>query len=273
MKKFFSILFVLVIVLILVLAVGKNYIAKTAISAGVKAMTGLRLSIDKMDVGILKSALGIDMLKIYNPEGYADALMLDMPEIYVDYDLPAILRKKIHLEEVRIDMNRFVVVKNADGTLNLDALKTVQQAKEKPVGEEKPGEKTAPPQFQIDLLKLKVGTVVYKDYSKGAEPAVREFNLNIDRQYKDITDPQALAASIMFTALANTTIGSLTGFDVNGLTEGLSDTLKGAADVAGEAADKAVEAGKEAGQAAQELLKDTTGAVGDTLKKILPFGE
>lgn len=273
MKRFFTVLLALVIVLLLVAAVGKNYIAKTAISAGVRAMTGLKLSIDKMDVGVLKSALGINELKIYNPEGYADTLMLDMPEIYVDYDLPAFFRKKIHLEEVRIDMNRFVVVKNTDGTLNLDALKTVQKAKEKPAVEETPKEKAAAPQFQIDLLKLKVGTVVYKDYSKGAEPAVREFNLNIDRQYENIDNPQALAASIMFTALANTTIGSLTGFDVNGLTEGLSDTLKGAVGIAGETAGKAVEAGKEAGQAAQELLKDTTGAVEDTLKKLLPFGK
>ena len=110
--------------------------------------------------------------------------MLDMSEIYVDYDLPAILGGKIHLRTVRINMSEFVVVKNAKGELNLDALNVVKEQKGAKTAA--PAEKGKAPEIQIDVLELKVGKVLYKDYSKGGAPQVQEFNLNLDERYTDI---------------------------------------------------------------------------------------
>jgi len=109
-----------------------------------------------------------------------------MPEIYVDYDLPAIFKGKVHLEEMRLNMNEFVVVKNEKGELNLDALKVVQAQKEgkKPEAKAKEGGKI--PEIQIDTLKLKVGKVVYKDYSGGGNPTVREFKVNLDEELANL---------------------------------------------------------------------------------------
>lgn len=277
MKKFFSVLLFVLIIFIVIIVLGKNFIAKTAVTTGVKAMTGLSVTMDKMDVGVINSALGITGLKIYNPEGFPDRLMLDMPEIFVDYDLPAIIAKNIHLEEVRINLNEFIVVKDREGKLNLDALKVVKESKEKPAVEEKPEEKAPAPEFRIDVLKLKVDKVIYKDYSRGPEPVVKEYAINIDKEYKDITNPAQLAGSIVLTALAKTTIGQLTDLNLGGLTEGLSDVLGDVTGLATDTAGKALETGKDigekAGEAAKDLLEDTTGAVGDTLKKILPFGK
>jgi len=277
MKKIFYVLLLVIVILITILVLGKNFIAKTAVTAGVRAMTGLTVTMDKMDVGVFNSALGITELKIYNPAGYADRLMLDMPEIFVDYDLPAIISKNIHLEEVRINLKEFVVVKDKEGKLNLDALKVVRESKEKPADREKAEGKAPAPEFQIDLLKLKIGKVIYKDYSKGKEPAVREFNISIDKEYKDITNPTQLAGSIVMTALAKTTIGNLTDLNLGGLGEGLSDVVGSVSGLATGTAEKAAEIGKDIGGKAEEAVKDilgeTGGAVEDTLKKILPFGK
>lgn len=272
MKKIFTTIVVLLVVLLIVAVAARNFIARTAVSAGVKAVTGLTLTMDGMNVDIFNTALGIVNMKIYNPEGYADKLMLDMPEIYVDYDLPALLKKDIHLTEVRIDLSEFVVVRDASGELNLDSLKVVKEEKETAAAPAEKEETKAAPQFRIDLLKLKLGKVVYKDYSKGGEADVREFKLNIDKEYKDITNPQALAMSIMTTAFVNTTLGQLTGFDIGGVTEQLGDTLKTATGLVGDTTGQAADVGKEVEKAAQELLENTSGAVSDTLKKLLPFG-
>jgi len=270
-------------------------IIKTSVSAGVKAMTGLKLSIRSMNVGVFKSLIGINELKLYNPSGFVDELMIDLPEIYVNYDLGAFMKGKAHFEEVRLNLKEFIVVKNADGQLNLDSLKVVEAAEEEEVIEKGKKEKTKMPDLQIDLLDLKIGTVIYKDYSKGTPPKERVFNVNIDERYENITDPQSFVRLIVLKALKNTTIASLTNFDLGKLQEGISGTVKKTAEMAQEAkgraieagkdagekvketaeetVDKAAEAGKEAGEKVKETAKETVEKAADTIKKILPFGK
>jgi len=270
MKKLGVILAVIVLV-ICILVLTKGIIAKSAVSAGVKAMTGLKLSMKSMNVGILKTMVGIKDLKLYNPPGFTDKLMVNMPEIYVDYDLGAFLKKKIHLNEVRINLDKLTVVKNEKGELNLDALTAVQKGKEKRPEAKK--EKGPAPEFAIDVLQLHIGKVIYKDYSRGGEPKVREYPIEIHERFENITDPQALANVILVKALMNTTIGRLANFDLGPLKDGVSETLRGATGVAKEAAGKAVEVGKEVGGKVADTAKDAAEKGAEVLKDVLPFGE
>ena len=295
MKRKIIIIPAIVFAVLIALFFGKNMIIKTSVSAGVKAMTGLKLSIRSMNVGVFKSLIGINELKLYNPSGFVDELMIDLPEIYVDYDLGAFMKGKAHFEEVRLNLKEFIVVKNADGQLNLDSLKVVEAAEEEEVIEKGKKEKTKMPDLQIDLLDLKIGTVIYKDYSKGTPPKERVFNVNIDERYENITDPQSFVRLIILKALKNTTIASLTNFDLGKLQEGISGTVKKTAEMAQEAkgraieagkdagekvketaeetVDKAAEAGKEAGEKVKETAKEAVEKAADTIKKILPFGK
>ena len=72
---------------LIALFIGKNMIIKTSVTTGVKAMTGLKLNIRSMNVGIFKSLIGINELQLHNPQGFKDKLMVDLPEIYVDYNI------------------------------------------------------------------------------------------------------------------------------------------------------------------------------------------
>jgi hypothetical protein len=253
---------IIALVVILVLSFAKDAIIKTSVEKGAEVVTGLRLSIQSLRVGILNTLVGIKNLKLYNPKGFKDPLMLNMPEIYVDYDLPAIIRGKIHLPEVRINMQEFVVVKNADGKLNLDALNVVKEQKgEKPA---KPAEKGKAPEIQIDELQLTIGKVIYKDYSKGGEPQVQEFNIALNEKYQNIDDPTKLVSLIVVKALMNTSIARLTNFDLNGLQGTIGDTLQSAQKVVGQA----TEAAGKVTQQAQEAAKETTKAVEEATKGI-----
>jgi len=265
----------IVLVVIIALFFGKNMIIKTSVTTGVKAMTGLKLSIRSMNVGVFKSLIGINELQLYNPSGFKDKLMMDLPEIYVDYNLGAIMGGKAHLEEVRLNLKEFIVVKNEAGELNLDSLRVVKET-EGEVAEKDDGkkEKTEMPDIQIDLLALKIGKVIYKDYSKGGSPKVREFNVNIDERYENITDPQSFVRLIIVKALKNTTIASLANFNIGKLQKGLTDTVRQTAEKALQAPGKAVEAGKDLiEEKAAETAKETVGKAADTLKKFLPFGK
>jgi len=260
-----------IIAIILFIGVGfsltKNIMAKNALSAGVKAVTGLRLETKSVNVGILNTTVGINDLKLFNPHGFPDKVMVDLPEIYVNYDLGAILKKKAHLEEVRLNLKEFVVVKNGKGEINLDSLKVVQAKREDKRPSKVEKEKAKGLSFQIDKLQLKIGKVIYKDYSKGVPPKVREFNLNIDESYENITDPNALVMLIVFKALTNTTIGSLANFDIGSLTEGVLEGIKGTTAMATETVGKTADVVKDVGESTADTLKKSA----EEFKKILPF--
>ncbi len=272
MKKIRLIVIGFLIFVLLIIA-GKNVIVKAALTSGVKAVTGLSLSIKKMKIGLISTLISIDELKLYNPKGFEDPIMVDMPEVYVNYRLGAFLKKKVHLKEVRLHLKEFVVAKNKDGKLNLDSLTSIGAAKEAKEGEEEKKEaaqkksKAALPQIKIDLLKLKIDKVYYKDYSKGDPPAVKEFNVNVDATYENITDPKALVNIIVGKALANTTISSLMNYDLGLLAEGLKGSVKDAGKIISGLAGNTPDMGKDAGETAMDTIKNTA----DKLNKLLPF--
>jgi hypothetical protein len=204
--------------------------------------------------------------------------MVDMPEIYVNYDLPAIIGGKIHLPEVRLALKEFVVVKNADGELNLNALRTVQAQKEgKAPSKSAPGKA---PDIKIDSLKLSIGKVIYKDYSKSSAPDVKEFNINLNESYAHVDDPYALASLIVVKALMNTSIASLTNFDLKGLQGTVGGTLANAQKMASTAmatAKNPIATTQEQAKRAVEVAKKAEGTVqqtADAMKNVLknPFG-
>jgi len=283
MKKLMYIVGMVVIALVVV-GVGKDLAIKMSAEKGVELVTGLKLNIGTFRVGIFNGLVDIRNMRLQNPAGYQDRTMLSMPEIYVTYDLPAILGGKIHLPEARIALEEFIVVKNANGALNLDALKVVQAQKEGKSPQEKAGGKI--PEIQIDHLVLKIGKVVFKDYSAGGAPRTMEFKVNLNEEYRNIDNPYALVSLIVVKALMNTTIASLTSFDLGGLKNTVSDTLAGAERIATETAAKAVTAArqvsgtvaketqavaKQGAQVAGEAVKETTNALSSVFKN--PFGK
>jgi len=296
MKRKIIMIPAIVFAILIALFIAKNMIIKTSVTTGVRAMTGLKLNIRSMNVGVFKSLIGINELQLHNPQGFEDKLMVDLPEIYVDYNLGAIMGGKAHLEEVRLNLKEFIVVKNEAGELNLDSLRVVKEAEEVEESEKSdPGkEKTEMPDIQIDLLELKIDKVIYKDYSKGTPPKEKVFNVKIDEQYENITNPQSFIRLIIFKALKNTTIASLTNFDLGKLQSGISGTVKKTTEMAQEATDKALEAGKNASENArktavesvekatdagkdaseklQESARESVEKAAGSIKKLLPFG-
>jgi len=277
--------------LLLGVALIKNIVAKAAVTGGVKAITGLGLDVDRLDVGLLRTAIGIRGMRLRNPSGFTDPVMINFPEIFVDYDLGAFLGGKVHLPEVRLNLKELTVVRNAQGELNLNALTAVQASK----GAAKPTATSSKmPDIRVDRLRLAIGRVVFKDYRGGGEPKTQEFAVDIDEEYRNITNPYVLGGLVVSRALMKTSVARLTGFDIGPLQSMVSAQLSQATALAGEAtkqlegvanqtvkqlgqssgriketAGQAADAGKEVVGAAADAVKKTT----ESLKKALPFGQ
>jgi len=256
-----------IVAVVVVLAFAKDVVIKMAVEKGVEVVTGLKLNIGMLNVGVLKPIVNIRNLLLLNPPDFPDRNMIDMPEIYVDYDLPAIMGGKIHLPELRLNLKEFTVVKNARGKLNLDSLTSVQQQKS---GKAAAGKA---PEIQIDSLKLTIGRVIYKDYSKGGAPDIKTFDINLSESYTNVTNPYSLASLIVVKALMNTTIPSLANFDIKGLQGTIGNTLANAQKMAATATAQAKAVTETAAKTAEEAktaVTETTQAVKDIFKN--PFG-
>lgn len=187
MKK----LLVFCVVTFVIVAVGvlaKDKLISTALRAGVKAVTGLQLDIRQMHVGLLRTNVSVKDLRLFNPAGFSDSIMVEIPELYVDYDLKAILNQKIHLRELKLNLKEFMIVRNAQGHFNLESLKAVL-----------PENKGSKADVTIDDLQLRIDKVVYKDYSR-ATPRVREFNVKINEHLQNITGTNTLLKLVLAKA-------------------------------------------------------------------------
>ncbi len=217
MKKIFI---VLLAVIILVFSMGllKDLLITLYAEKAVRASTGLSIKISGLRTAIFKGRADIKGLKIFNPRQFKDRVMLDLGHMYMDYDYGAFLKRNIHLRELDIDLKEFMVVKNKDGDLNLNSLKIVKYNK-------MPGNKSNMPeegvfQLEINTLHLKIGKVVYKDYTHGEKPRIRDFNINMDEKFTNIKNIHNLISTVMLKALSKTDIGLLAGFNLQLLKSG-----------------------------------------------------
>jgi uncharacterized protein involved in outer membrane biogenesis len=257
--------FLVVVLVVLVLA--RNVVIKAAAETGVRAVTGMPLSIGKFDLDILNTAVDIEGLVLKNPAGFHDTGLVDIPKILIAYERASIFTGKVHLKDIEFDLKQFTVVKNEKGELNLDRLKALQGT-QKPSAQapktEQPKAPAKPIPVQIDRMRLKIGKVVYTDYSSG-KPSTKEFNINIDQSYENITDLYSVVRLIVLKAMMSSGISNLVNFDIGGL----QGTLTGAFGDAAKSLDALKNVAKDpsaiAGQAG-DLLKGTTGTVEDTAK-------
>ncbi len=69
------------ILLLVVLVIARNVILRVGIEQGIRVATGLKLHISKFDVGFLNPTISIKDLKLYNPKGCPDPVMVDVEEV------------------------------------------------------------------------------------------------------------------------------------------------------------------------------------------------
>lgn len=199
MKKFFLFFIPFCVFLILALILGRNFLAKQLVISGIASLTGLKAEVKAVEIGIFKTTASVKGLKVFNPSGFQDPLMLDLPEVYVDYDLGGFFQNKIHFRRLRIDLREFSVITEKKGRSNVASLSVL-----------KPAAKGKAPQLRIDLFELKLGKIVYKNYNTGVVslPA-REIVFNLEAKVSNITNPEQLLNFILTQSFKNRDISGL----------------------------------------------------------------
>ncbi|MDX9701592.1 MAG: hypothetical protein RBU23_00970 [Candidatus Auribacterota bacterium] len=272
MKKLFGFL-VFVGIIVFGAIYFRNLLTKIAVEQAVKSQTGLKMEIQDMDLGLRGTYVGINALKLYNPITYSDPVMISIPEVYVDYVLMSFLTDTIHFEEIRIDVDEFTVVKNKDGSVNVKEIE-IPKSEETKAPEKTEKKKEGPGKtLKIDLFKLRIGRVVYKDYTKGDQPSEQVFNININEEFTNVTNLNSIVAFITFKALINTRIPQLAGIDLapfqNTVTEALSQSKQ--------ILEEKMQQGKEQIDAAKQKMQETSekmsGSIEDSKQQLEELSE
>lgn len=223
MKKLLLVLAIAVAVVVAAFVM-RDAIIKGVIESSVGKVTGLRLTIGSFRTDPGKSVIDIRDLKLANPPAFGRTYMIDAPEVYIVYDLPEIMKGRVHLRQMRLQLNEFVLMRSASGATNIDTIKSRLAAQPG-----KPKEASSS-NLLIDELSLKIGKVAYKDLV--IPSASKDLNLNINEKFFNITDLRQVVAIIMTRAVINSGVARLAKMDVSDLQGVANAAMQGALDKA-----------------------------------------
>lgn len=211
MKKLLWGVVAALVVLIAVLFLARNVIARKSVEYGVKRITGFPLTIGSVDLELFSSKVDVHDLKLMNPPEFQEREFVDMPELYVAYRLPSMFSGVPHVNDMLINIKQLVIVKNKTDS-NVQKLKGVVSSG---------GSSSKSTKYAVDKLRIHVGTVTIKDYSR-PKPSERDIKLNLDRTYNNITDSTDISRLVLLTVMGNVRLPDI-GIDANDLKKNLTN--------------------------------------------------
>lgn len=253
MKKLLMRLAILLVGVLVILFLARNLIARKSVEVGVKTVTGFPLEIESVHISPGFGRLEVKGLHLMNPSEFSEETFIQMPEFTVDYQVGSMISGSPHINEMVLSVDQLNVVKNADGISNVQKLKGIASGDQT---EEPAGEKSEL-KYQVDVLRIHIGTVTVKDFSKGEQPSVRSYALNIDATYENINDPSDISRLILITVMSKVGLPNI-GVDMGDLTKGLGNVTGAAGEVL---------------QGGAETIGKTGKGLFDTIKKAVPGKE
>ena len=197
MKKLFKWLFRLALVLVLLivlLILFLDPIAKALVERRIRQQTGLPVKIGKLTVGLRRPTLSIENFKLGNSPDFGGSTFIDVPLLRIQYDLPTLRARRIHLNTVLLNLGELHIVQNKNGRTNLQALQEQQKQKSSASASGESGlEFTG-----IDTLRLTIGRLKFssdKNSALNKETYVGYKNETV-KNVKSLKDLEPLIARI-----------------------------------------------------------------------------
>lgn len=234
-----KLLLVLVAIVVIVAIVWIAFLPRIVAST-IASKTGFGVKIDQLSVNPFTAKVQLGGFVLSNPPDWPEATpLVELREFRANADLFPLLGGRFIADEVVVDIAQVTLVKNRDGVLNAVAFKDALAGPPEPKPAEKPAE-TAKTEFLIKRLVLKFDKLTYADHS-GRTPAVREYNVAINRELTDVDSVMDLVAP--FSGAALVAVSDALGGMFAGSKELLMDATKMLQD-----------GGKQAGQKLKGLL-------------------
>lgn len=196
---------IILIVVILSLVVFKDFFIQCAISQVGASVLGAPVKVGSFAWDLINQKIQIRDLRVFNPPGFPSQPLIDIPAVDVNYDLPSLMKGNLHFPYINVDLKEMVLVKNAQGQLNVDALKVSQKS----TGQSSAQSSQPMRPLSIDVMKLSLERTVYIDYTHADQPIVKVFDVGFkDKTFKNIKSVQQLSIVILTQGMGPTAIKS-----------------------------------------------------------------
>lgn len=233
MKRIGYILLALAVLATIPLLFSERIISRVA-TQKIEEMTGLQASFDEIYVGIVRPVVRIRNLVLSNPPDFPHPEMLTVKELYVRYDWLSLFGKEIHLDELRLDVPRIVMVKPEGRASNIELLTGRGEKTPPPTSGAPPATSPAPASgadrapattstpapakpartLTIQNLRVKLGELEVRQYGRDdQEPIVIPVPVGLDRSFSNVTNVDAVITELSGELVMRSTFGLLNNMD------------------------------------------------------------
>lgn len=105
-----------------VLVLSKDALLKSLAERRIRQETGLPVTLGQFRAGLISASLHIQDFKLFNSPEFGGAVLVDLPELYLEVDPARMASGKLHFKVVRLHLRELNLIRNKDGRLNVEAL-------------------------------------------------------------------------------------------------------------------------------------------------------
>lgn len=160
------------LLVLFLLFVFRQPLLEASVYHGIHHSTGIKTHDYSLSLDLRQGGVWINNLKFFNPPGFEEELMLDMPQLYIDYRPEKLLKGSFEIDYLRVYLKKVFLIKNKKGELNLRQIKPFSGAANIPAGR----------------MNLIVDEIIYKDYTVGREPVVQILDADIRGEFNQVSD-------------------------------------------------------------------------------------
>jgi methyl-accepting chemotaxis protein len=209
--RHFKVALIIFVILLVSLFVFEHAVLVAFAKNGLKYLVDLDTHMNRIIVDPLRTTVTIRGLKIYNPPGFKDKILANVPLIVIDFNPRTIFEEGVFFNKIDVDIKELNIIRNKDNVVNLSQVKALTP-------QEKP-KKVLP--FNLARYEIEIEKVRYINYMKEDPERVKEIDLNLKEEYKDVKVADNLANVIAFKIFFNGKIGNI-GVDIQKIQQNLA---------------------------------------------------
>jgi len=170
MFKAIKLLLILGLIFILVTDFFRHTLTRILIEKTTRHATGLKLSIEDLNLDILNSSLDMQGIILFNPPGFKNEVMGKASEIFIKYDLLGSLTGGVRLQQLKAKIDEINIIINEKGISNTASFRRqklkAKSANNSPSASDvqrksKANKRKKRPKFLIDRLEFSVERTSY----------------------------------------------------------------------------------------------------------------